>query len=91
MKDFLDSEEFRMRMEEYKNGLSSIDIIRCLVRFNFTPRRKNPAEHLMEFLDKAGYLYHPDVPYNGTEKGDSPKAWRLRVFEAAIVRLEELR
>jgi hypothetical protein len=89
MKDFLDSEEFRMRIEEYRNGLSEIDVIRALIRFNFTPRRKKPAEQLMEFFDQVGYLHHPDVLYNGTANGDSPEAWRIRLFEEALRQLKE--
>jgi len=30
------------------------------------------------------YLHHPDVPYHGTEKGDSEELWRRRVIAAAL-------
>jgi hypothetical protein len=37
------------------------------------------------FVEKTTYLHHPDVPYMGTENGDSTEAWIRRYSKAAIM------
>jgi Lar family restriction alleviation protein len=42
------------------------------------------VDSFLEFVDKTTDLYHPDVPYYGTKKGDSEKKWRRRLVKAAL-------
>jgi len=42
------------------------------------------AKVLMGFLAEQSYLHHPSVPYAGKDNGDSPAAWNLRLYEAAV-------
>ena len=37
----------------------------------------------IEFMDKAAYLHHPLVPYEGTANGDDEKKWYVRFITAA--------
>ncbi len=48
------------------------------------PTIRTMALALREFLEQAGYLSHPQVPYLGTVKGDSQEAWTIRLYEAAV-------
>jgi hypothetical protein len=36
------------------------------------------------FFGDATYLSHPDIPYNGTENGDTEEAWNDRLWSAGI-------
>ena len=38
----------------------------------------------LEFAGKATHLHHPDVPYNGTDNGDSQDAWMRRLVKAVL-------
>ena len=38
----------------------------------------------MEFAKKTTYLQHPDVPYHGTNNGDSVESWKRRLVKAAL-------
>ena len=42
------------------------------------------ADALCKFMNKAGYLSHPDVVYHGTCNGDSPEDWAMRVYKKAV-------
>lgn len=41
-------------------------------------------EACLGVLDKMSDFHHPDVPFLGTENGDTEEAWRKRVMEHAL-------
>jgi hypothetical protein len=45
------------------------------------------AEQLQNFMGKLGYFSHPDVPWRGTDAGDTVEDWNKRVFKAAVVHM----
>lgn len=42
------------------------------------------VQRMADFLSKARYLHHPEVPYMGTANGDNEVKWLSRLHEAAL-------
>jgi hypothetical protein len=51
-----------------------------LVPIELTPEM---LEAIRKFNSKIAYLHHPDVPYEGTENGDSEEKWGSRLLAAS--------
>lgn len=79
--------------EAYNRGIEA-----CIAALSASSKPVEPASKpevarkMMEFYGKTTYLSHPDVPYFGTENGDTREKWEIRlwsaIYDVAICRLD---